>query len=312
MPVWRYSKNPIIPRQPKEHIDRVFNSAVTQYNGSFIGVFRMEGCDGIPQLYLGHSEDAINWSFEDEPISFRTESGEPFSSSYSYDPRIVKIDDEYYIQWCLDCFGPVIGLARTKDFKTFIKMENITLPCNRNGVLFPRRVGGKILLLSRPSDLGHTPFGDIYLSESEDFVYWGRHRHVFGPRKEWWQALKVGAGPQPIETDEGWLMFYHGVHRNCNSYVYSMGAAILDREQPSKVLYRCKNFLLAPQQPYEVSGFVPNVVFPCGILHDDKTGRIALYYGCADTCIGLAFTTVDEILEYIKANNALGEHDNEA
>ena len=164
-------------------------------------------------------------------------------------------------------------------------------------------------MLSRPSDSAHTPFEDIFLSESPDLIYWGRHRHVMSRGPMWWEAVKIGAGACPIETTEGWLMFFHGVASTCNGFVYSMGGAILDRDEPSKVLYRCENYLLTPEMPYEVNGFVPNVVFPCATVQDADTGRIAIYYGSADTCVGLAFGYVDEIVQYIKDNSVLNPDD---
>ena len=154
-------------------------------------------------------------------------------------------------------------------------------------------------MLSRPSDSGHTAFGDIFLSQSKDMTFWGKNRVVAQRGYEWWQGLKIGAGCAPIETDEGWLLFYHGATMTCNGYVYSMGAVILDRDNPRKVKYRCGNFLLTPETEYETVGFVPNVVFPCSALTDAATGRIAIYYGGADTYVGLAFTTIDKIVDYI-------------
>ena len=160
-------------------------------------------------------------------------------------------------------------------------------------------------LLSRPSDSGHPPFGDIFISESPDMEYWGHHRHVMGRGSNWWESVKIGGGAAPSETPEGWLLCYHGVATTCNGFVYSMGGAILDINEPSKVLYRCENHLLTPEEPYETTGFVPNVVFPCATLQDGDTGRIAIYYGAADTNVGLAFTTVDEVVPYIKAHSKL-------
>ena len=135
---------------------------------------------------------------------------------------------------------------------------------------------------------------------------------MMGSGGEWWQSVKIGAGAAPIETSEGWLMFYHGVATTCNGFVYSMGAAILDTDEPSRVLYRCENHLLTPEEDYETTGFVPNVVFPCATLQDGDTGRIAIYYGAADTNVGLAFTTADEIVDYIKAHSVLHAGDDEA
>lgn len=166
-------------------------------------------------------------------------------------------------------------------------------------------------MLSRPNDSGHTPFGDIFLSESPDMTYWGKHRHVMGKSSEWWKSLKIGGGAAPIETTEGWLLFYHGVSGTCNGYVYSIGGAILDIDNPSIVKYRCQNFLLTPEDWYEERGFVFNVTFPCATIHDAESGKIAIYYGAADTYVGLAFTTVNQIVTYIKENSVVRADDTE-
>ena len=139
--------------------------------------------------------------------------------------------------------------------------------------------------------------------------FWGRHRHVMGKGSNWWESVKIGGGAAPIEIDEGWLLFYHGVTGTCNGFVYSIGGAILDRDEPSKVLYRCGSFLLTPEMWYEERGFVPNVCFPCATLQDKDTGRIAIYYGCADSYVGLAFTTVDEVVSYIKEHSQTTQAD---
>ena len=298
-PVWRYSENPIIKRDPLPNVARIFNSAVMPYEDGFIGVFRGEQRDGMPHIYLGHSKDAVNWQFDPEKIPFTNEKGEPFMPIYAYDPRLVKVEDTYYIIWCQDFYGAAIGMAKTTDFKTFTRLENPFLPYNRNAVLFPRKINGNFVMLSRPCDNGHTAFGDIVLSESRDMEFWGRHRHVMGRSENWWESLKIGGGAAPIETDKGWLMLYHGVVNTCNGYVYSIGAAILDINEPSKVLHRCANYILAPTEWYEERGFVPNVCFPCATLHDPETGRIAIYYGYADSYVGIAFTTVQELYDYI-------------
>ena len=311
LPLWRYTENPIIQRNPLPGVARIFNSAVMPYEGVFIGVFRGEQTNGIPFIYLGHSKDAIHWEFDKEKIPFVDENGEPFMPPYAYDPRLVKIEDTYYIIWCQDAYGAAIGMAKTTDFKTFTRIENPFLPFNRNAVLFPRKINGMYKLLSRPSDSGHTPFGDIYVSESSDMEYWGHHRHVMGKSGNWWENVKIGGGAAPIETDLGWLLFYHGVTGTCNGLVYSIGGAILDRDEPSKVLHRCNTFLLTPEEWYEERGFVPNVCFPCATLQDAATGRIAVYYGAADSYVGLAFTTADEVVDYIFAHDETSAADRE-
>lgn len=303
--IWRYDANPVIDRNPIPRAGRVFNSSVLPYGDGFVGVFRADHRDGMPRLHIGYSKDGLKWDIEENFIHWFDEDGKPYDSSYSYDPRLILIDGTYYIVWCTNMSGPVLGLGKTTDFKHFTRLENPFFPFNRNGVLFPRKINGQYLMLSRPSDNGHTPFGDIFVSESPDLVHWGRHRRVMGSGGNWWQGVKIGAGAVPIETSEGWLLFYHGVESTCNGFVYSFGAAVLDLENPSKVLMRSKEYLLTPEEDYEVNGYVPNVCFPCAALCDAATGRIAIYYGAADTFLAAAFTTIDEIMGYLKNNSLL-------
>jgi len=303
--VWRYSQNPIILRDHTANSNSIFNSAAVTFNGNYAGVFRVDDTSRTMNLHVGHSDDGIHWNIADEPIDWHFEKDEHTEFVHRYDPRVVWLEDRYYITWCNGYHGPTIGIGYTYDFETFTFLENAYLPYNRNGVLFPRKINGKYAMLSRPSDTGHTPFGDIFYSESPDMVHWGKHRWVMGPRNWRWDSTKTGAGPIPIETNEGWLMIYHGVLTSCNGFVYSMGAALLDLEEPWKVMYRTAPYLISPQMQYECVGDVPNVVFPCAALHDAETGRIAVYYGAADTVTGLAFGYVDDIVQFTKANSQL-------
>jgi beta-1,4-mannooligosaccharide/beta-1,4-mannosyl-N-acetylglucosamine phosphorylase len=301
--IWRYDANPVIGRRPLPRVTGIYNSAVIPFAGKFIGVFRTEGMDRMPHLHVGRSSDALKWTFEPRPIQFHCEDPEVGRHEYAYDPRVTPIEGIHYVTWCNGYYGPTIGIARTTDFVRFEQLENAFLPYNRNGVLFPRKIGGKFAMLSRPSDTGHTPFGDIFYSDSPDMVYWGRHRHVMGKGGQWWQGTKIGAGPSPLETSEGWLLFYHGVITTCNGFVYSVGAALLDLDEPWKVIARTNQALLTPEAPYELAGFVPGVCFPVACLCDAPTGRIALYYGAADTFTALCFCRADEIVAFIKANS---------
>lgn len=302
--LWRYSQNPIIKRNEIKRSNSIFNSAVVPFGDGFAGVFRCDDKRREMMLHAGFSKDGIKWDINPDPLQFTCDIPEIADFEYGYDPRVCFIEDRYYVTWCNGYHGPTIGLAYTFDFKTFHQLENAYLPYNRNGVMFPRKINGKFLMLSRPSDTGHTAFGDIFVSESPDLVYWGKHRHVMAPRG-WWQSTKIGAGPIPIETEEGWLLFYHGVLNSCNGFVYAFGAALLDLDEPWKVRYRTEPYLLTPQTSYECMGDVPNVAFPCAALHDKDSGKIAVYYGCADTVTGLAFTQADELVKFIKENSKL-------
>ena len=209
-PIWRYSQNPIIQRDAIPISNSIFNSAVVPFEGKFAGVFRCDNRAREMQIHAGFSENAIDWHINNEQIVFKGEDAEITAFDYAYDPRVCWIEDRYYISWCNGYHGPTIGMGYTYDFKEFFQLENAFLPYNRNGVLFPRKINGNFCLLSRPSDTGHTAFGDIFVSQSPDMTYWGKHRHVMGCTTGW-QGVKIGAGPIPIETDQGWLMIYHGV-----------------------------------------------------------------------------------------------------
>lgn len=299
--MWRSSANPIIDRYAIPSSNSIFNSAVVPFEDGYAGVFRCDNKAVQMNIYAGFSKDGINWQIENDPIKFQPGNTDMIDSDYKYDPRVTWIDDRYWITWCNGYNGPTIGIGYTFDFKTFYQCENAFLPFNRNGVLFPEKIDGKYAMLSRPSDNGHTPFGDIFISYSPDMKFWGEHRCVMKvtPFEESaWQCLKIGAGSVPLKTKDGWLMFYHGVIRTCNGYRYSMGAVLLDLNKPDKVLYRTRDYLLAPAAPYELTGDVPNVVFPCAALCDGK--RIAVYYGAADTTVCMAFGYLDEIIAYIK------------
>lgn len=301
--VWRYSRNPIVQRDAIPCSNSIFNSAVVPFKDGFAGVFRCDNKCREMRIHSAFSKDAINWDIDPEPFHLENPNEEEVGAfRYGYDPRCCKIGDDYIVTWCNWFHGPTIGVATTRDFRIYHQKENAFLPFNRNGVMFPKKINGNYAMLSRPSDNGHTPFGDIFYSESPDLCYWGKHRYVMGT-KGGWQSTKIGAGPNPIETDEGWLLFYHGVLTSCNGFVYSFGACLLDLDQPWKVICRTEPYLLSPQKIYEQVGDVPNVAFPCAALTDADTGRIAIYYGGADTVICLAFCEVSEVIDFIRKNS---------
>jgi beta-1,4-mannooligosaccharide/beta-1,4-mannosyl-N-acetylglucosamine phosphorylase len=298
-PVWRFDGNPVIPRNLTATSNSIFNSAVVPFKGEFAGVFRCDDKARQMQIHAGFSKDGYKWTIDPEPIQWTADDPEILKSHYKYDPRVVWLEDRYYIMFCNGYAGPTIGVGYTKDFKSFHQIENALLPFNRNGVPFPRKVKGKYAMYSRPSDNGHTPFGDIYYSSSPDMIHWGCHRHTMRPAGGW-ESTKVGVGPIPIETNEGWLIFYHGVLTSCNGFVYSFGAALMDLDEPWKVISRGKYYLMSPQTIYECAGDVPNVCFPCAALVDGPSQRFAIYYGAADTVTGLAFGKVQDVLDFIR------------
>ena len=204
--MWRYSKNPIINRYSIPTSNSIFDSAVVPFGNGFAGVFRCDNRAVQMNIFAGFSTDGEHWDINHEPIVFKAGNTDMIDSAYKYDPRVTFIDDRYWITWCNGYHGPTIGIGYTFDFKEFFQCENAFLPFNRNGVLFPEKINGKYAMLSRPSDNGHTPFGDIWLSYSPDMKFWGEHRHVMSPTPfelSAWQCTKIGAGAVPIRTEEG-------------------------------------------------------------------------------------------------------------
>ena len=305
--LWRSARNPIIGRDHLPRSNSIFNSAVVPFRDGFAGVFRVDDTRRTMNIHAGRSADGVTWRISPEPILLAPANERVAEIQgrfeHAYDPRVTWLEDRFYVTWCSGYHGPTIGVGYTHDFETFHQLDNAFLPFNRNGVLFPRRIAGAYAMLSRPSDNGHTPFGDIFYSESPDLTYWGRHRHVMAPIPWTWQSTKIGPGPTPIETPQGWLLIYHGVLTSCNGFVYSMGAALLDLDEPWKVIARSQDYLLSPQVPYEQVGDVPNVAFPCAALVDAPGDRLTVYYGGADTVVCMAHGYLSEIVEFVRSRS---------
>ncbi|MDP8298780.1 MAG: glycoside hydrolase family 130 protein [Candidatus Tantalella remota] len=298
----RYKGNPIITANAVPRANSIHNSAIVPFEGGYAGIFRVDEIDFNFTMHVGFSKDGLKWEIDPEVIILSGGHEDIRITERTYDPRLTKIDDTHYFTWCVDSpHGPYIGMATTDDFKTFHQKENLTLPANRNCVIFPRKIDGNYAMYSRPSDMGHTPFGNMFYSSSPDMVHWGNHRFTFGTIRSSWQSTKIGPGPAPIEIDEGWLLIYHGVWTSCNGYLYYTGGAILDKDKPWKVLFRTKDYMIAPTEIYERVGDVPNVVFPSSAIVNNGTMR--LYYGCADTCISVAEAKMDDIIGFIKTHS---------
>jgi len=300
----RYAGNPIVTAKLVPGANSIFNSAVVPFGkGEYAGVFRVDTQAGVSEIHVGWSKDGIHWTIEPKKVTMTGWLPDSGTSGFGYDPRVTQFGPDYYVTWCYyPAAGPCIGLAKTRDFRKFTQICPVMLPYNRNAVLFPRKIGGKFATLHRPSDNGHTPFGDIYYAESSDLIHWGNHRAVMTPAG-YWQGTKIGAGPAPIEIADGWLLIYHGVRHTCSGFVYCAFGAILDRAKPWKVKYRTRPYLLAPTEPYETCGDVPNVLFPNAAIVDKKKDEIALYYGGADTVVGLAHAKLSDLIRFIKKNS---------
>jgi predicted GH43/DUF377 family glycosyl hydrolase len=195
-----------------------------------------------------------------------------------------------------------VGIARTADFRD-IRLEGLVLsPENKDAALFPRRFEGDWLLVHRPVS-GQT--GHMWLASSPDLIHWGRPRVLLETRPPvWWDGARIGVGTQPLETDAGWLLLYHGVKLAPSGPIYRVGVALLDGEQPWRVLGRSREWVFEPEAPYERTGDVPNVVFPCGAFLRD--GEVWMYYGAGDTTVGLATARLDDLLETVERSEEPG------
>jgi predicted GH43/DUF377 family glycosyl hydrolase len=197
----------------------------------------------------------------------------------------------------------------TTDFNT-VQMQGLVMPPeDKNASLFPRRINGDWILIHRPVTMHSGPHAEIWLSRSRDLEAWRRPERVLRIRPgAWWDSVRLGAGPPPIETPEGWLLIYHGVRNTANGAIYRVGLALLDLERPNRVLHRSPSWVLSPTTAYERVGDVNNVIFPTGAIHDPDNDEIRVYYGAADTNVGMATASVSELLDYIRTCPAPETH----
>jgi predicted GH43/DUF377 family glycosyl hydrolase len=298
--VKRYPGNPILTPEMIPGANAVFNSSVVQFADRYVGVFRVERRAGFQSLRVAWSDDGVTgWKFDPDEVLVPTE--EPFITyeEARYDPRITKIGGDYYICHASENqFGCQISVAKTKDFKKFEKIAIASEPTNRNMVLFPEKIGGLYARLDRPFEYGGK--GNIWISYSPDLVYWGRSECIMQNRGFAWDQGKIGPGAPPIKTKEGWLVLYHGITPRVNAQIYKAGVALLDLEDPRKVIARAKEYLMAPREMYERVGDVPNVVFPTALIPYYDKDECRIYYGGADTVFCMATAKISELVEFAK------------
>lgn len=301
----RSSHNPIVtPEMLGGDVKAIHNSGITRFGDGYIGIFRIDDMGLREGLYKGKSADGIHWDIDKERIQATSVYPEVDDViRLGFDPRITKIEDVYYITYCYWYHNhkySMPSILKTRDFESFEHVGFPLVPQNRNAVLFPRKIDGQYMMLHRPSGADDT---DIFISTSPDLIHWGNHRVVM-EKGGGWGWLKIGPGPTPIEVDEGWLMLYHAVRGTFTGTIYCCGGAILDRDEPWKVLHRGVRYLLHPKEDYERIGDVFNVVFPTSVVTHDDGDSIDLYYGCADTRIGMAHGSIRKIVDYIIEHRA--------
>ena len=274
----RSLKNPIITSKDLPYpAHTIFNPAATTFENNTLLLARVEDRNGFSHLAKAISKNGVsNWTFDKGPTIQGEPNIHPEERWGIEDPRITWMTD--LKKWAVTYTsfsrtGPLVSLALTSDFITFEKQGPIMSPDDKDSALFPRKFNGKYILIHRPCSDGHR--AHIWISSSTDLKSWGEHQILLNARKGgWWDANKIGLSAQPLETSDGWLILYHGVKNTASGSIYRLGLALLDLENPTKVLKRSDEWIFGPEEPYEKFGDVNNVVFPCGWILDEDTGIV--------------------------------------
>ncbi|HEY5423854.1 MAG TPA: hypothetical protein VIK05_10305 [Ilumatobacteraceae bacterium] len=294
----RLTDEPILGPTSLPGCNTIFNPGACIVDDETVLALRVEDRRGMSAIHIARSQDGIHdWVLDEDPLLV----GDPSEASCEWgfeDARLTYLDEigEYVIACtAYGRGGPCVYLATTKDFRNVEGIGIVIPPEDKNAVLFPRRIGGEWRMLHRPV-VHQSGAADVWISSSNDLRSWGNAHHVMGCRPGgWWDSRRIGAGPPPLETEAGWLLIYHGVRETTSGSLYRAGLALLDLEEPHRVIARADRWVLAPETGWERRGDVPNVVFPTGATVVD--GYVRLYYGAADTCVGIAGCPLSELLE---------------
>jgi predicted GH43/DUF377 family glycosyl hydrolase len=297
----RYENNPILTANDfpaSYHIAHCFNSGITQYNGQYIMLCRVEDIGLKAYFWVAESSDGIHFVPRSAPVRMPVEhpAWQKYASINHYDPRITQIDGVYYIMHaCHSAYDCRISLFRTTNWDDFEWMGFVSDPGNRNGALFPEKINGYYARLDRP--VTSWDGGDMWISFSPDLIHWGQSECIMRNSAVRWAWSKVGAGAVPIKTDAGWLNIFHGVRTQCKShYVYQLGVCLHALDDPTRIIACCEKPILRPIKAFELVGQTPSVVFTSGAVVETN-GDVKIYYGGADTVQCLAFSTIRELVD---------------
>lgn len=301
----RSSRNPILkPQDFPSMVNAVFNPGAVEYDGKTLLLARVEDRTGLSCLAVATSSNGVDgWQIDwDRRMQPERDS---FTERWGIeDPRITRVGDEYFIVYTgYSLGGPLVCLAITRDFVTFERRGVLQPPEDKDAAIFPRTFDGRWALIHRPAPASQEHGAHIWLSRSPDLRHWGDSRVLLAARRGgWWDANKIGLGPPPLETSDGWLICYHGVRTTASGSSYRLGLALLDLDDPSHVLSRGDEWVFGPHASYERAGDVHDVVFPCGWLLDDDGETIRMYYGAADTTVCMATASLSDLLEHLRTH----------
>jgi predicted GH43/DUF377 family glycosyl hydrolase len=300
----RHANNPILTAADWPYVvNSVFNPGATLLpDGTTLLLCRVEDRRGHSHLCAARSANGVDhWKIDDNPTMLADPEHFPEELWGIEDPRITFVPelDQYaivYTAYTRD--GPGVAMALTKDFVDFERLGVVMSPEDKDAALLPHRIGGNWALIHRPVS---APRAHMWLSYSSDLRQWGNHKLLMEARRgAWWDANKIGLSPPPIETSNGWLVIYHGVRHTPAGCIYRLGLALFDLHTPERCLRRGDEWVFGPEAPYEQKGDVGNVVFPCGLTIAPDGDTVRLYYGAADTSIGLATGSVRQMLEWLE------------
>ncbi len=301
----REEANPIITVDHLPYAaNAVFNPGAAIVDGQTILLLRVEDRRGISHLQVARSENGIDgWRYDPEPLLSPEPERHPEEVWGCEDPRLTWLAerDEWAIAYtAYSRRGPLVSLATTRDFRSVQRLGPAMPPEDKDAALFPRRLDGRWAMIHRPTPLRGG--AHVWASYSPDLRHWGDHSLLIEARDgAWWDAGKIGLGPPPMETAQGWLVMYHGVHQTAGGPIYRVGFTLLDLVDPTIVLRRSDEWVLGPAAPYEREGDVDQVVFPCGWTVRPEDDRLFLYYGAADSTVALATASLSEVLAYVDA-----------
>ena len=248
----------------------------------------------ISHLRVARSRDGVHFTVDETPAIAPHTDMEEYGVE---DPRATFIDGKWHITYVsVSRWGITTSLATTNDFRSFERQGVIFLPDHKDVVLFPEKVGGRYVALTRPMPQSFSRICGIWIAFSDDLRSWGGHETLALPRWEYWDELRTGGSTVPFRVDDGWLELYHGVDRNTR---YAMGALLLDADDPRKILARSAQPILEPVEPFERTGLFNETIFSCGHV-DLGDGRIRMYYGAADSVVAAADFDVRDIVSSLE------------
>jgi predicted GH43/DUF377 family glycosyl hydrolase len=296
--VTRYANNPILtPKDVPYPVETVHNAGAVKFNGKYLLIFRSHLRSGRSILGLAESDDGLKFSVRPEPFMVPATEGvfAEYEKCGVEDCRVTAIEGQYLLTYsAYSRHGVRIGLARTYDFRSVERIALIS-PCDmRNVVIFPERINGRYVRLDRP----HSQISpwSIWISYSPDLVHWGESRVLIRPAGYHWDEQKVGPGAPPIKTSRGWLSIFHGVFSTMSGGIYRLGVALHDLTDPARVLGVADDWILQPTDPWEVTGYVSNVVFTCGAIPEED-GTVKIYWGGADSVMCAGTARIDDLVD---------------